>query len=342
MMATMSATRLRLLAATATGSLLLAACGSATAGAPGAAAPRAAPAVAAAAATPAPSTPCDDGKPAVASVAPGGTVAELRGDATKKLLQGSRLVVGTSADVVLWGARDPLDGKLKGFDIQLAQRIAKDLLGNPNAIEFRVINYKQRLPALSTEVLEGQQESRPVDLVLHTMTINCARWQQVSFSAEYYHAGQKVLVRADDPAYRAKKEDMQITDLPEGSEICVPAGSTNVELLKSEYGRYKPVEVPEIGECLVKFQRGEVPAITGDDTVLAGFAAQDRYARVVGRALSDEPYGIGVHKTDTALLRFVNAVLEEMRRDGSWNAIYASTMGRYQPAVPQPAAVYGR
>jgi polar amino acid transport system substrate-binding protein len=341
-------TRRRLLATTAAGAFLLAACGTGTAGGPGAAAPRAVPAAAPAAAPAAPAQPadCADGLPPWASVAPGVGAGGLRAGARAQLLNRNRLVVGTSADVVLWGARNPFNGRLEGFDIELARRIAQELFGDPNAIEFRIINYAQRLPSVSDEVREGQQKSQPVDLVLHTMTINCTRWEQIDFSSEYYRAGQKILVRADDPAYLEKKTAMQITDLPEGSEICVPAGSTNVELLKADYQQYKPVEVPEIGECLVKFQRGEIAAITGDDTVLAGFAAQDRYAKVVGEALSIEPYGIGVRKDDKTLLRFVNAVLEETRTDGTWKRIYQNTMAKAFPpgtAVPEPpAAVDGR
>jgi len=332
----------RLLATTAAGALLLAACGTATPGGPDAAAPRAMPVAA-----PAPAANCDDRLPPVASMAPGRTVDQLREGARAQLINRNRLVVGTSADVVLWGARNPLSGQLEGFDIELAHHLADALFGNPNAIEFRVINYAQRLPAVSDEVRDGQQKSQPVDLVLHTMTINCVRWQQIAFSSEYYHAGQKVLVRADNPVFLDKQQGMQITDLPEGSEICVPAGSTNAELLKKSYQQYKPVEVPEIGECLVKFQRGEVPAITGDDTVLAGFAAQDRYAKVVGlEALSNEPYGIGVHREDVTLLQFVNAALQQMREDGTWKTIYSHTMAKAFPKgtpIPEPPnALYGR
>ena len=59
------------------------------------------------------------------------------------------------------------------------------------------------------------------------------------------------------------------------------------------------------------FQQGEVDAITGDDTVLAGLAAQDPYAEVLDAdAFSDEPYGIGVNADDVDLVRFVNGVLE--------------------------------
>src|SRR4029453_17123509 len=269
---------------------------------------------------------------------PGGSVTQLAPAARRDLKTQGRLVVGTSADVMLWGARDPKTGQLVGFDISLAHEIARDLLGNPNAIEFRVINYGQRLPALGATPIKGEQKSQPVDIVPATMTIKCARWQRVKFSAEDYRAGQRLLVRADDPAYVKKKEGMQITDLAPGAKVCVPAASTNVENLEANYKEVyaNRVEVSEIGECLVMFQRGEIDAITGDDTVLAGFAVQDPYARVVGDPMSIEPYGVGVNGQHTALTKLVNATLERIAAKGAngrsrWQEIYAETMGQAVP-----------
>ena len=70
-------------------------------------------------------------------------------------------------------------------------------------------------------------------------------------------------------------------------------------------------------ECLAKLQRGEADAITGDDTVLAGLAAQDPYAVVPEQdAFTAEPYGIAVNEDDRSWSELINAVLEEMRADG--------------------------
>ena len=96
--------------------------------------------------------------------------------------------------------------------------------------------------------------------------------------------------------------------------------------------------------CLVLFQQGAVDAITGDDTVLAGLAAQDPYADVVqAPAFTAEPYGLGVNEENVDFVRFVNGVLEEMKADGRWTKSYntwlADSLGK-APAPPQP--VYGR
>ena len=96
--------------------------------------------------------------------------------------------------------------------------------------------------------------------------------------------------------------------------------------------------------CLVLFQQGDVDAITGDDTVLAGLAAQDPYAVVTDApAVTEEPYGVATNIAAVDLVRFVNQVLEAMRADGRWTAMYnrwlAPTLGT---GTGQPTPTYGR
>ena len=60
------------------------------------------------------------------------------------------------------------------------------------------------------------------------------------------------------------------------------------------YPKVIPVPVDDISDCMVLFQQGTVDSVTGDDTVLAGFVAQDPYAKVVGAPITSEPYGLGI------------------------------------------------
>ena len=69
--------------------------------------------------------------------------------------------------------------------------------------------------------------------------------------------------------------------------------------------------------------------------MLAGLAAQDPNAEVVGEAFTEEPYGIGVQADQVDLVRFVNGVLEEMRTNGRW-AEHLRDVGRLgDPAPPR-------
>jgi polar amino acid transport system substrate-binding protein len=85
---------------------------------------------------------------------------------------------------------------------------------------------------------------------------------------------------------------------------------------------------------------GEVDAISTDDSILIGFKAQDPNTKIIGPALADAPYGIAISNAHPEFVRFVNGVLDRMRADGTWRAIYEKWLGRYQggaaPAPPRP------
>jgi len=237
-----------------------------------------------------------------------------------------RLIAGVSSDTLLLGARNPLNGQIEGFDIEMLKAVSKAIFGDPNKIEFRVITTAQRIPVLT----DGS-----VDIVARAMTINCTRWQQIDFSTEYYLAGQKVLV--------AKGSTVKAMEDLKGKKVCAPVGSTSMDKLKTFPGLV-PVGSDTHTGCLVLFQQGKVDAITGDDTVLAGLAAQDPYAVVVkAPAFTQEPYGLGISKKNTDFVKFVNGVLQQMRTDGQWTAAYDTWLkGALGPAPAPPAAVYGR
>ncbi|MFC7500827.1 transporter substrate-binding domain-containing protein, partial [Nocardioides sp. GCM10030258] len=174
-----------------------------------------------------------------------------------------RLVVGVSADTFQLGFTDPLDGDLKGFDIDFAKAVADAL---DVTLQLRVVTALQRIPLL---------ESGDIDMVARNMTVNCTRWTQVAFSAVYYNATQKVLVRSDDVGAYEKSGVASL----KGKSVCAPAGSTSIDNI-TEKADVNVVAAANHTGCLIKFQNGEVDAITGDDTVLAGLAAQDPYAVV--------------------------------------------------------------
>lgn len=258
----------------------------------------------------------------VRSYAPGG-VTPAR--AKEQLINDDRLVVGVSADSQLLGARNPRTGKIEGFDIDLAQRIADEL---DVRLELRVITAGQRL-----ELLEGEE----IDLVVRNMTITCDRWEQIAFSAEYYHSGQKVMVRED------LVDDYQGPESLAGRRVCAPTGTTSLARIAQASPDAELAPATNHTGCLLAFQQGRVDAITGDDTVLAGLASQDPYAIVPPgqEAFSDEPYGVGANQGDVALVRFVNGVLEEMRSDGSWQRSYDKWLRSTLGDGNQPTPKYG-
>lgn len=268
---------------------------------------------------------CTDGRPAVASLEPGGEPEVTSGSTMAAIRERGALRVGVSADTLLMGSRNPFTGSIEGFDIDVARQVAAAIFGDPNKIQFRVITSGDR-----EAVLTGHE----VDIVTRAFTINCDRWENIAFSAEYYHAGQKLLVPSTSKVSGIK-------DLA-GQRVCAPEGTTTLERL-GEWEGVEAVPAATHTTCLVLFQQGEVDAITGDDTVLAGFAAQDPYAKVVGDAVSDEPYGVGVPADQPDMVQFVNGVLEEMVAGGQWEQSYDRWLGEaLGPAPEAPTPVYGR
>jgi polar amino acid transport system substrate-binding protein len=287
--------------------------------------------------TPAPS-PSDCGNPEqtynpLPSVPPPSTLPSGSYEAAIKAR--GRLVAGVSADTLLFGYRDPISGNVQGFDIDQLHAISQAIFGSPDKIEFRVITAAQRIPALIAGAKkDGIEKGGGVDIVARAMTVNCPRWGQVAFSAIYYRAGQRVLVRKDSKATSIKDLD--------GQKVCGPIGSTSIDNLKA-YPKIVPVAVPNHTDCVALFQEGKVDAITGDDAILAGFVAQDPYAKVIGPAFTSEPYGLAVAQGHPEFVQFINAVLEQERTDGAWNASYTKWLApRLGPGAGQPKPVYGR
>jgi polar amino acid transport system substrate-binding protein len=268
-------------------------------------------------------------------IVPGGKVEEIR--------ERGRLIVGVSADTYLMGSANPEEGnKIEGFDIEFAKAIGRAIFGagfeTGRNIQFRVITAVDRIPFL---------QSGELDLVIRNMTINCARWEDIAFSQVYYAATQKVLVStilADGDEENGEYHDP--ADLA-GLRVCAPTGSTSLDNIKEAEPDVIIEPAANHTGCLVKFQRGEVDAITGDDTVLAGLAAQDPYAVVPDEdSFSDEPYGIGANQDDIDLVKFVNAVLEDMRANGAWQRAYNEWLkaalddaDAFQPPPTQPYRV---
>ncbi|WP_183094974.1 glutamate ABC transporter substrate-binding protein [Nocardioides stalactiti] len=267
--------------------------------------------------TPAPKSECTTDAATLASVpadaTPGATVERIRSEGVLK--------VGVSADTYLMAARNPATSRIQGFDVEVVKAIGEAIFGETfnfnTQTQLRVITAADRLPLLGGLDAEGNEHPVELDLVVRNFTINSCRKEQIDFSAVYYEATQKVLVPLDEEATYTGPSSLA------GKRVCAPNSSTslvNIEKLEPD-----AIIVPATNHtgCLIKFQNDEVDAITGDDTVLAGLAAQDPYAVVPDQTpLSSEPYGVGIPKGDEEFVAFVNAALEEMVDSGEWQRAY--------------------
>jgi polar amino acid transport system substrate-binding protein len=104
--------------------------------------------------------------------------------------------------------------------------------------------------------------------------------------------------------------------------VCAATGTTSLKALLALESKPKVFGVTSWTDCLVMLQQGQVDAISTDDVVLAGLAAQDPNVELVGPSMGVEPYGVGIKLENEDLVRFINGVLDEMRADGTWNSLY--------------------
>ncbi|MEU9402966.1 glutamate ABC transporter substrate-binding protein [Streptomyces sp. SID4985] len=274
---------------------------------------------------------CEDATAQDRSLPPSGASGKTI-DAIKARPGTRKLVVGVDQNSYRWGYRNPNNpgAELEGFDIDLVHRIAADIVGDPDAVQFRAIPTSQRIAALR----EGR-----VDMVVRTMTISCERLKDVAFSAPYFRTGQQVLAPKSSPVKGYQ-------DLA-GRRVCTAAGSTARKKLELDVksGAVKAVvaeAVPNQLDCLVRLQLGEADAVITDGALAASQAAQDPTLELKGPAFTTEYYGVAMAKDAKDLVGRVNRVLADYRSDG-WQASYdkwlSATLGKdakpYRPPVPE-------
>jgi polar amino acid transport system substrate-binding protein len=234
-----------------------------------------------------------------------------------------RLVAGVNQGYFQFGYLNPFNGLIEGFEADLLHQVAKAIFGNPNAVEFKALPVPQRLPFV---------QKGSVDIVAEEVTITCDRRRMASFSTVYYDAGQRVLVPTSSSA-------RGIGDLG-GKRVCATTGSTPLQTLDREPSHPIAVGLPQGIDCLVALQQGAVDAISTDDSILLGFQVQDPYTKIVGSRLADEPYGMAIDPSHPEFVRFVNAVLERMRTDGTWEALARRWLGAVGAPPSPPAPRY--
>ena len=219
-------------------------------------------------------------------------------------------------------------GTYVGFDVDVAKYVAKKLGYSEDEIVWKEAPSKQR---------EAMLQNGDVDMILATYSITDERKNAVSFAGPYFVAGQDLLVRKDDHSINGP-EDLN------GKRLCSVTGSTSAATVKEKFAsEVQLMEQPGYAECATALFSGIVDAVTADDIILAGLASASRgKLRVVGKPFTQEYYGVGIKKGDTALAKKINAAITEMIKDGSWErAIADNTEGtsytpnaEYNPPKP--------
>ena len=238
---------------------------------------------------------------------------------------GGKLTIGVPFDEPGLGVRT--GDAYTGFDVDTAIYIAGALGVTRDNITWKEANADQRQQLL---------ESGGADLIVSTFSITDQRKQVVDFAGPYFVAHQDLLVR---------RNDTEITgpEALDGKTLCSVPGTTSAAYVTSHFlGNIKLLEKPRFSDCVNSLANSEVDAVTTDDVILAGFAAQPQYQgklKVVGKGFSDEIYGVGVKKGNTGLVDKVNAALKQYIDDGSWRKSLDANVRPSGYSIPDPPTV---
>lgn len=271
----------------------------------------------------------DDSCDPTASLAPPTTMPAPgnmpQGSYMAQILARGHLRVGVDDNTYLWGYRDPATGQLTGFDVDMLQQVSQAIFGSPGHITYVIVPNADR---------EQYVQQGKVDILAETMTITCDREKDVDFSTVYYDAGQSILVPTNSDI--TGKQDLT------GKRVCAPAKSTSLQNLANLKEHIQLWAAASNTDCLVMLQQGQVDAVSTDDTILQGLAAQDPNTKLVGGTFSNEPYGMAISKAHPDFTSFVNGVLAQVRADGTWASIYDANLSAATgtPAPVPPTANY--
>lgn len=235
-----------------------------------------------------------------------------------------KIVIGTKFDQPGLGLKGP-DGKLTGFDVDVATFVAGQLGYTPDKIEW-----KESVSAQRENLIDNDQ----VDFIAATYSINDERKKRVDFAGPYLITGQSLLVKADNTDITGKDS------LANNKKLCSVKGSTPAQKIKDEFPSVQLQEYPNYSACVEALKNGAIDAVTTDEVILAGFAAQTPGVfKVVGDTFSTEKYGIGLKKGDTELRTKINDAITKMETDGEWAKAFEKNLGPAGIKTPEPPAV---
>ncbi|OIJ64664.1 glutamate ABC transporter substrate-binding protein [Streptomyces mangrovisoli] len=235
---------------------------------------------------------------------------------------GKKIKIGIKFDQPGIGLKQP-DGTFAGFDVDVATYVAGQLGYKPDQIEWTETKSADR---------ENAIQRGDVKFIVASYSITDEREQKVDFAGPYLLAHQDLLVKKDSTISKG-------TDL-NGKKLCSVTGSTSAQNVHDTIAPKAQLrEYSGYSECIAGLQSGAVDAVTTDDSILAGFAAQDKYKdqfKLAGLKLSNENYGIGLKKGDADLKKKIDDAIEKMESDGSWKKAVDKNFGpanyRNEPA----------
>ncbi|WP_125546978.1 transporter substrate-binding domain-containing protein [Levilactobacillus lindianensis] len=220
--------------------------------------------------------------------------------------QSKTITWGVKADTRLFGLLDTKDGKIKGFEVDLASALTKQMLGKKAKAKFIQVTSSTRMPML---------KNGNIDAIMATMTNTPERRKQVDFSNTYFFAGQSILVKKGSAIKNVKDLNRE-----KGTVLGV-VGSDSVENVAKVAPNAKVLQLTDYAQAMTALKSGQGQALTTDNGILYGMSVQNPGYVVTGGTFVSEPYGIAVDKNQQDFVKATNKALKELRANGEYNRL---------------------
>ena len=223
----------------------------------------------------------------------------MEGGRLETVKERGKVICASRNDVPGYGFLDE-SGNNVGFDIDLCRALAAAVLGDPNAIEIRLISAAERGPTI---------QSGEVDMLVRTVTWTTSRDAQWgNYAQTMFYDGQGFMVRKDlgiDSAYDLK-----------GAAVCVTLGTTT-ELNLQDFSNQNDLNITTVpfedtDAVVAAYESEQCDAFTNDRSQLAalGTALENRADHVIlPETISEEPLGPVVPSGDDQWFDVVKTVM---------------------------------
>ncbi|MGM9906856.1 transporter substrate-binding domain-containing protein [Limosilactobacillus sp.] len=233
-------------------------------------------------------------------------------DVLKQDEQSKQITWGVKSDTRLFGLENIRTGRLEGFEIDLAKAMTKKILGPDGKCVFVPVTSGTRVPLL---------KNGNIDAIMATMTITPEREKQVDFTHSYFDAGQSLLVKKGSPI-------KNINDLNHSGKVVLGvSGSNSVKNVAKYAPKARVLQLSDYAQAMTALKSKQGDALTTDNGILYGMAAENPGYEVVGGNFTKEPYGIAVNKNQDRFRKKLNWALKEVEKDGTYNRLLLKWFG---------------
>ncbi|MGZ3605617.1 MAG: transporter substrate-binding domain-containing protein [Thermodesulfobacteriota bacterium] len=221
-----------------------------------------------------------------------------------------KLIAGVKTDYPPLGFLDK-KGVNKGFDIDVAKALSKELFGNEEAIQFVPVTSGNRIAFLT---------SKKIDIIVATLTITDERKEQVDFSVPYFITAQLILVRGDSNI--TKYQDLA------GKKVATIRGSTGDIAIGELVPTAERVRFEGNFEALQALKECRVEAFVQDYVLLFDLLQKNPGLKMASlQPFRPARYGLAVRKGDKEWLDFINSTLAKMKETGEYEKLLEKWFG---------------